>query len=325
MRALCLTSPRAFGLVDLPVPHLGAGSAGRILVRTTCVSMCGSDIPFFTGSKRFRTYPLAPGAPVHECMGEVVESTAGPFQPGDHVVAMPEGDQGLAEFFVAQEARAVRLPPDLAGHDASCLIQPLSTVLNALDRVGDVAGKSVAVVGLGFMGLLFCSLLRKRGARRVVGIDPCPQRCQVAEDLGAARTFPARSIEVLHTARQQAGQWEPPDICIEAVGHQMDTINDCLELVRREGTVVAFGVPDQPVYTIEYETFFRKNARLLAVVTPRWDEYLARARDLFLQHREELAGLVTHRLPVLDAERAFTLYEHHGDGVIKVLLDATSW
>ena len=62
----------------------------------------------------------------------------------------------------------------------------------------------------------------------------------------------------------------------------MDTLNDCLALVRQQGTVLAFGVPDQPVYAIEYETFFRKNAHLMACVTPNWSEYLAKARDVFL-------------------------------------------
>ena len=42
----------------------------------------------------------------------------------------------------------------------------------------------------------------------------------------------------------------------------METLNDCFELVRKRGTVLAFGVPDQHVYAVEYETFFRKNAHL---------------------------------------------------------------
>jgi len=147
----------------------------------------------------------------------------------------------------------------------------------------------------------------------------------VAEGLGATRTFPVRSIEVVHAARQNQGEWEPPEICIEAVGHQMDTLNDCLELVRKQGTVVAFGVPDQPVYAIEFESFFRKNAHLIAVVTPEWSEYLTKARDLFLACREELASLVTHRFPIQDAEKAFTLYERHGDGILKAVLDASYW
>jgi ferredoxin len=91
----------------------------------------------------------------------------------------------------------------------------------------------------------------------------------------------------------------------------MDTLNDCLALVRKRGTVVAFGVPDHPVYAIEFETFFRKNAHLIAVVTPEWSEYLTQARDLFLAHRDELETLATHRFPIQDAAKAFTLYERH--------------
>jgi threonine dehydrogenase-like Zn-dependent dehydrogenase len=322
MKALQVLRPRSFSLVEVPVPRLSAGSPARIAVRTGWVSMCGSDIPFFTGGKRWRSYPLAPGAPMHECAGQVVESASGLFRPGDFVVAIPDGDQGLAEYFVAQAAKAIRLPPDLPDPGACCVIQPLSTVMNALDRLGDVAGKSVAVVGLGSIGLFFCWLLKQRGAGRIVGIDPSAHRCQVALRLGADRTFPQRSIEVVHAARQNADAWEPPDICIEAVGHQMETINDCLELVRKRGTVLAFGVPDQHVYAVEFETFFRKNAHLVAVVTPEWGEYLAKARDLYLANRAELDSLITHRFPIRDAERAFTMYERHEDGILKALLDA---
>jgi L-iditol 2-dehydrogenase len=322
MKALQVVRPRAFMSVELPVPHLSPGSPERIVVRTGWASMCGSDIPFFTGGKRWRSYPLAPGAPMHECVGQVVESTSDLFRPGDHVVAIPDGDQGLAEFFVAQATKAVRLPPELADRETCCLIQPLSTVINAVDRLGDVQGRSIAVVGLGSIGLFFCWLLKQRGAGRIVGIDPLAYRCRAAEGLGADRTCAQRSIEVVHAARRDAGAWEAPDICIEAVGHQMETLNDCLELVRKRGTILAFGVPDQRVYAVEFETFFRKNAHLVAVVTPDWSEYLVKARDAYLANRAELDKLITHRFPIRDAEKAFTMYEHHEDGILKALLDA---
>ena len=254
-----------------------------------------------------------------------MESTSSLFQPGDHVVAIPEGDQGLSEFFVAQAAKAVKLPADLNDNGAACLIQPLSTVINALDRLGDVNGKSVAVIGLGSIGLFFCWLLKKRGASRIIGIDPLAERGEVALRVGATVCTTARSIEVLQEARQNPESWDPPDICIEAVGHQMETLNDCLSLVKYRGTVLAFGVPDQPVYAIEYETFFRKNANLVACVTPKWSEYLEISRDMFLEFRAELEPLVTHRFPVREAGQAFTMYERHEDGIIKVLIDMSDW
>jgi L-iditol 2-dehydrogenase len=325
MKALQVNSPRKFTQVQTIAPDLKAAGADRILVQPKWVSMCGSDIPFFTGSKRHKAYPLPVGAPIHECVGWVIESTSSLFQPGDRVIAIPEGDQGLSEFFVAQTAKSVKIPTDLEDNGTSCFIQPLSTVINAVDRLGTVEGKSVAVIGLGSIGQFFCWMLKKRGATRIVGIDPLEGRCKLVEKLGASEVIPMRSLEVLHNARQNPQGWDAPDICIEAVGHQMDTLNDCLALVRQQGTVLAFGVPDQPVYAIEYETFFRKNAHLVACVTPKWDEYLVKARDVFLASRKELESLITHRLPIREAEKAFTMYERHEDGIIKALLDMSDW
>ena len=325
MKVLHLTLPRSFVESEFPVPDLDARIPDRILVKTRWVSMCGSDIPFFTGNKRLKPYPLPPGTPIHECVGEVVESTCEDLPAGVQVIAIPDEDKGLAEFFVAEASRAVRIPAAQAASGSSCLIQPLSTVMNAVDRLGPVRQKSVAVVGLGSIGQFFCWLLRREGAHPIIGIDPCVHRCRVAEKFGATRTIGARSIEVVHSARQSPDFWSPADICIEAVGHQMETLNDCFELVRKRGTVLAFGVPDQPVYAIEFETFFRKNANLVASVTPVWKEYLAKARDLFISCREELAPLVTHRLSIQDAGKAFTLYEQHADGILKAILDAECW
>ncbi len=325
MKALRASQPRTFLQIQVPDPHLEPGVAGQIVVRNEWVSLCGSDVPIFTGSKRNKTFPLAAGAPNHECVGRVVESSSEKYPAGSRVIAVPLSDLGLAELFLTTETRCALLPDDLPDPGPWCLIQPLATVLNAVDRLGDVSGRSVAVIGLGSIGLLFCWLLKLRGAARIAGIDPIAERCAAAHRFGAGATLAMRSIEAVHQARLDPRTWEPPDICIEAAGHQTETINDALELVRKQGTVLAFGVPDQPVYPFEYETFFRKNAHLLAVVTPEWSEYLPRARDLFFAHREELADLVTHRLPISQAARAFSLYERRDDRILKVLLDATQW
>jgi len=325
MNAIQLNRPRTFTRVQMPVPRLPAEGNDRLVVRTSYGLVCGSDIPFYTGNKRNRSYPMLPGVPVHECVGEVVESASERFQPGDRVVAIPDENKGLAEFFLAQASRSVTLSPDLDDPGAACIIQPLSTVLNAMDRLGDIQGRSFAVLGLGSIGLLFCWIAALRGAGPIEGIDPCAYRCRHAETMGAAQTFCCRGVELVQEARQAAARWSSPDICVEAVGHQTDTINDCLELVKKYGTVLAFGVPDQSVYAFEYETFFRKNALLMATVTPDWQEYLVKARDFYMAHNEELSKLVTHRIPIRDVGRAFRMYERREDGIIKALIDATSW
>jgi L-iditol 2-dehydrogenase len=325
MKALQVTRPRLFELKELPVPQLPAEGDARVLVRTAWVSMCGSDIPFFTGSKRYSSYPLVPGAPIHECIGEVVESTSEKLHPGDTVLSIPEGDRGLAECFLAFASKTIVLDPGMDDPGTGCIIQPLSTVMNAMDRLGDLRGKSLAVMGLGSIGLMFCWLAKRRGAGSIIGIDPVQGRCRAAESLGATQTVCCRGIETIQRIRTSPGSWIPPDICIEAVGHQMDTVNDCLELVRQNGTVVAFGVPDHPVYALEYEIFFRKNAILMGTVTPDWAEYLPKARELFMAFRGELSKLATHRMPVRDAQKAFQMYERHEDGIVKAIIDARGW
>ena len=113
MKAMQVVQPRSFVTVQVPIPHLTSGSPDRLLIQTRWASMCGSDIPFFTGNKRFKPYPLAPGAPIHECVGQVVESTSDLFRPGDHVVAIPEGDQGSGRVLcgAGRQSRSIAARP----------------------------------------------------------------------------------------------------------------------------------------------------------------------------------------------------------------------
>lgn len=93
MKSLQLIQSRVFEIVDAPMPKI-AGFTDRLLVRSRWFSLCGSDISFFNGNKRCVKYPMPVGAPIHESVGQVVESQSGQFRPGDMVLAIPEGDAG---------------------------------------------------------------------------------------------------------------------------------------------------------------------------------------------------------------------------------------
>ena len=322
MRALQLVKPRQFQTVEIARPEIGDD---QILVCLGKAVLCGSDIPKFTGMWRGLQYPLPPGMPIHECVGVVVDSHSPRFQVGDRVVAVPRGDQGLAEYYVADAIKAVCIPEPLSGSETNLLIQPLSTVVYALDRLGDIAGCTAVVVGLGPIVLLATWLLDKYGASKIVGVDPIAWRCEAAGHVGAAQTFETNSERLLPLIAQD-DTWEPADICIEAVGQQTRTINDCLYLVRRCGQVLALGVPLEPIYPFDFNRFFRQNIDLIASVTPPDETYMTRAADLIGRYGQELAFLITHRFAPDKAAEAFTLYETRtGDHPLKVLIDGTSW
>jgi threonine dehydrogenase-like Zn-dependent dehydrogenase len=319
VRALQLVKPRQFQTIEIAGPEIGDD---QILVRLEKAVLCGSDIPKFTGMWRGLQYPLPPGMPIHECVGVVVDSHSPRFQSSDRVVAIPKGDQGLAEFYVADAIKAVCIPKSLVDSETSLLIQPLSTVVYALDRLSDISGCTAVVVGLGPIGLLAVWLLNKYGASRVIGVDPFAWRCEAARSVGAAQTFETHSDRLPSLIAQDVA-WEPADICIEAVGQQTRTINDCLYLVKRCGQVLALGVPLEPVYPFDYTRFFRQNVNLIGSVTPPDETYMERAAELIGWHGQELAFLITHRFTLDKAAEAFTLYESRTG--IKVLIDGTSW
>jgi threonine dehydrogenase-like Zn-dependent dehydrogenase len=306
--------------VEVARPEIGSD---QILVRLDQAVLCGSDIPKFTGMWPGLQYPLPPGMPIHECVGVVMESRSPRFQVGDWVVAVPKGDQGLAEYYVADAIKAIVVPEPLIHSEAKLLIQPLSTVVYALDRLGDVAGRTVVVVGLGPIGLLTTWLLHQYGAR-VVGVDPIAWRCAASQRLGAERIFALHSERLL-SAIAQGEEWEPADIAVEAVGQQTRTINNCLYLVRRSGQVLVLGVPLEPIYPFEFNRFFRQNIALIASVTPTDETYMIRAAELISQHAEDLVFLMTHRFPLARVAEAFALYETRGAGhPLKVLIEGTS-
>jgi L-iditol 2-dehydrogenase len=321
MKALQLVRPRQFQVVEIARPEIGSD---QILVRLEKVVLCGSDIPKFTGLWRGLQYPLPPGMPIHESVGVVVESHSSRFQVGDQVVAVPNGDQGLAEYYAADAIKAVQIPEPLVHTEASLLIQPLSTVMYAFDRLGDIADRTAIVVGLGPIGLLATWLLRQYGAR-VVGVDPIAWRCEAAQRLGAERIFELHSERLLSLVAHD-DTWEDADICVEAVGQQTRTINDCLYLVKRGGQVLALGVPLEPIYPFEFTRFFRQNLQLIGSVTPPDETYMIRAAELVGRHERDLAFLISHRFGLDRAGEAYTLYERRaGDHPLKILIDGTSW
>src|SRR5690606_7632121 len=178
--------------------------------------ICGSDLPKFLTGQRFSPRDQAgPGFPMHEIAGTVVRSRDPRLAPGDQVCGCMPGQRGLAEL-VRVPADTVAEVPDGFSVTESVLVQPLSTVFYALDRLPDVRGRSAAVIGLGPIGLLFSHVLHHRGAR-VAGIDPV-DRSAVADTFGVDELF------VGGVADWVAGPGTPAEIVIEAVGHQTETI-----------------------------------------------------------------------------------------------------
>jgi threonine dehydrogenase-like Zn-dependent dehydrogenase len=186
--------------VDLPVL-----SPGEVLVKVLGVATCPQwDLHMLNGEPMFPggslSYPLVPGQPGHEAMGEIVAVGPGvhTFSPGVHVAAWRDpGNRRMGCY-----AQYVPLPAeDLLEIDGALKSEEIASlelamcVMGSFERLrerGGIAGKRMAISGLGPSGLVAVQLARALGAGSVTGLDPLAVRRQLAMDLGADEVWDPR-------------------------------------------------------------------------------------------------------------------------------------
>jgi threonine dehydrogenase-like Zn-dependent dehydrogenase len=279
---------------------------GEVLLRVLAGGICGSDLPKFRGAKGLTMVPgggvaAGPaGYPLHEVVGEVSASRDPDVVVGSRVVGWAVRSDGLAEYVITDGAEVAGYDPGLSPQCA-VLIQSVACVLYALDRV-DVAGRRAAVIGLGPMGLLLAHALKAAGAAEVIGVDPV-RRASTPQLFGLDRVVEAPSGVWVASL----GDGPRPDVVVEAVGHQVSTLQHAIEACAVEGEIIYFGIPDDDIYPLDMERLMRKRLTLRGGVTCRRREMLIRANDYLLTHRDALGELVTDELPVQQAQQAFEL------------------
>ncbi len=322
MLAMHLTAPYRFEKRDIPAPRADELAEGEVLVRVLVGGICGSDLPYFRGGLGMWTASdpaVRPtGFPLHEIAGEVVASRHEALGIGDMVVGWAPDLLGLAQLVVAYGDELVVVDPavDL---ERAIVIQPLACVLYALEQLGDIRGKDVAVIGQGAIGSIFSHAAAQAGAT-VTAVDRV-DRSDKATALGVT-TFVHSSSEEWSLALQASGA-VGPEIVIEAVGHQVSTLTSAVRAARQSGTVYYFGIPDDPVYPFPINDFIRKNLTLKAGIT--WDRsrMLALARDYLVRNPELADLLVTDVFPLKNAGEAFANCLVPRIGQLKVLLKYT--
>jgi threonine dehydrogenase-like Zn-dependent dehydrogenase len=224
---------------------------------------------------------------------------------------------GIAELVVTDGDGVAGFDRGLPATTA-VLLQPLACVLYAVEQLGDVSGQSVAVIGQGPIGLLFSHVLKARGAARVTGVDPV-DRSDVASVFGVDETVTARA----ERWAARLSDADRPSVVVEAVGHQVSTLQPALDAVAPRGQVFYFGVPDDPVYPFDMMTFLRKNLTLRSGVTLDRRRVLADAGAHLAAHPVLRDCYVTHVHPVADVQLAFEAAVTPRPGQLKIAVDMT--
>lgn len=190
-------------LSEVPDPQ---AAPGQVLIKVEVAGINPMDRSIAAGAMRATApsqFPLVLGS---DLVG-VVESTgvgAGRFSPGEELFGeLPLGLYGTYADYVAvgEDVPLARLPKGLDRTVAAALPTPGVTALQIVEALGQLAGKTVLIVGAaGGVGSFVTQLVAQAGAK-VMAVD----RADAGERLrtyGAVETVDSASASVANTVRQ---------------------------------------------------------------------------------------------------------------------------
>ena len=151
------------------------------------------------------------------------------------------GVSGFAEYAVVSERSAVRidadLPPRIAALFGCAVLTGVGAVVNT---AGVLPGQSVAVFGLGGVGLSSILGAAASSAWPLVAIDVVPEKLALARELGASHCIDAREGDVATRVRDATNGGV--DYAIETAGSER-VLADAYAATKRGGTTITVGLP----------------------------------------------------------------------------------
>jgi len=319
MRAIKIVKPRQIAMLDdVPKPE---PKDGEVLVQCHYVALCGSNMGQYTGEGLWANieFPNPVGWAGHENIGTIVESRCPEWEPGTLVLAQPHGYYGFAEYIVSRPPAIARLPQDAPDPASFMNAQPLSTILRALKRTGEIIGNSCVVIGQGPMGLIFTLTLRLMGASQVIATDLLSWRLAWSKRFGADHVIDS-SKENTVEAVKKITRGEMVDFVVEAVG-KVASLTTAAYLPKRGGRLLVFGMPDYELQEFPWYHTFRNETQISTCVGPECGEFFQTAVDMIVKGpAAALTEIVTPRMPWDEAPKAFEMYAEPARDSLKLTL-----
>jgi len=302
----------------------------QVLLKVNNVGICGSDIHLYYGSYTGpHRYPLYFG---HEWSGTVVKKgrkvkslNIGDTVTGDCSIYCGKcqyckQDKNLCEniqkfgitiggasreYFLQDEKYLYELPENLDPGLAS-LAEPVAVAAHALEKLGEISGKRILVLGAGTIGLSALMVLKKiHKTKKVELFDPIDFRLKLAEGSGAKvpdnLDLFKEKVKIGKKYKDFYSEFAY-DIVIESSGSPK-AFDNALNLVKPLGTILNIGFI--PPSEINFRLVTLKAIRLIGSIggTGNFPQVLQFLKD----NQEYASSLITHKFSFQDAQEAFKL------------------
>jgi D-arabinose 1-dehydrogenase-like Zn-dependent alcohol dehydrogenase len=338
VRLTAIASPLEEQTIEMP--HLDMND---VLIRIGAAGICHSDAHYRAGISPVARLPITVG---HEVAG-VVEETGGAvtkFKAGDRVCVhylvtcgtcefcragneqfCPSAemigkhrDGGYAEFIVVPQRSVFHLPDEIPFEEGAILMCSSATSLHALNKGRFRAGETVAIFGVGGLGVSAIQLALHLGAAKVFAVDINPAKLRLASQFGAVPVN-AREKDAVEQIREMT-TGAGVDVALELVGLPL-TMHQAVQSLGKLGRAALVGLTRQSFDVAPYSDLLNKEAEIIGVSDHLASEIpllleLARTRKLDLSH-----GII-RTIPLEAAAVNMTLdrLEHFGDDVRVVIV-----
>ncbi|HVW27140.1 MAG TPA: zinc-binding dehydrogenase [Polyangiaceae bacterium] len=315
MRAARIVAPGRAVVEDVPIPE---PAEGQVRIRVAGCGVCASNLGPWEGLPWIR-YPLEPGDGGHEAWGVV--DALGPdvrgVEVGDRVAAISY--RAYAEYDVAPANAVVGLPKELS--DVPFPGEAYACAMNVFRRSAVIAGSTVAVVGVGFLGALVVRLAAAAGAR-VIAISRRASSLSLARRMGARDVVPFGPRGEVLRAVEELTNGELCDRVFELVGKQ-EPLDLAGELTKTHGTLVIGGYHQDGERKVNMQLW---NWRGLDVINAherelaRYTEGIRLSTEALGKLHVDPAELATHAYPLERLGSALDATAGKPEGFVKAVV-----
>ena len=345
MKAWVLHNINDFRLETVECPAI---KEDEVLVKVKAAGICGSDIPrvFHTGTY---SYPLIPG---HEFSGMVtavgknVSSewmnqrvgvfplipcySCGPCQNRQYEMCRQYSYLGsrrngaFAEYVAVPEKNLIRLPENVDYAEAA-MMEPMSVAVHAMREIAPSESESIAICGLGTIGLFLLMFLMESGKKNILAIGNKEFQKKTAMKMGLPEECYCDS------RTQNVDEWlmkrtngTGVDVFFECVGKN-ETLKQTIRLTGAAGRIMLIGNPASDM-TLEKELYW-KILRNQLTLMGTWNSSFTHGQDddwhyvleRLENHRIKPAELITHRFPLEELAKGLEIMRDKKEDYGKVM------
>ncbi|MFE7061823.1 L-threonine 3-dehydrogenase [Sutcliffiella sp. NPDC057660] len=303
----------------------------EVLIKVKATSICGTDVHIYTWDEWSESRVNPPYVFGHEFAGEIVEvgSKVTNVVLGDQVSAethivcyeCPQcltGDYHIckntkiigvdthgcfAEYVALPAVNVWKNPKDMP-YDVASVQEPMGNAVHTV-LAGDVAGKTVAVIGCGPIGIMAVGVAKAAGASQVIAIDLNEYRLDLATKMGASTVINAKENNPVDLVMELT-DGNGVDVICEMSGHPI-AMNQGFKMVTNGGRVSILSLPVRPVELDITNDIVFKGVTVQGITGRKMYKTWQQVSRLLKSGQVDVKPMITHHFPLEDFEKGFDL------------------